>query len=70
MITPYSSSLAHIELPRVRRVDPALSADDSRFSLPHDPGDVALSSPPRSDRVEISDEARRLLDEEMSVHTR
>lgn len=69
MLTPYTPPLARIELLRVRRVDPSLPADDSRPSLLRDPGDLAFYLPARIDRSKISDEARRLLDDDVSVHT-
>jgi hypothetical protein len=62
MITPYSPPQGpRVELLRVRRVDPTAPIERAQLSPLHDPGDLVLTQPMRVDRVEISDEARRLL---------
>ena len=67
MITPYPPPV-RVEMLRVRRVDPTLPVEYSRLAPWRDPGDVALHLPARIDRVEISDEARRLLKHDVSGH--
>ena len=70
MITPYLLTPNLVELLRVRRVDPTLPVDDSRLSLLRDPGDVVIDLRARKDRVEISDEGRRLLEDDVGVQKR
>lgn len=67
MIMPYLPTPDRVELLHVRRVDPILPADDSRLSLLRDPGDVVVHLPARMDRVEISDDARCLLEDDVGV---
>lgn len=62
MITPYPPPPGpRVELLRVRRIDPTAPPERSGPSPLRDPADLALLPPVLVDRVQISDEALRLL---------
>ena len=61
MITPFPPPPARVELLRVRRVDPTGPADPSGPSPLRDPGDLVYSTSLRVDAAVFSDEALRLL---------
>jgi hypothetical protein len=61
MITPFSPPPARVELLRVRRVDPTGPANPSGPSPLRDLGDLFYSQSLRVDEVVFSDEALRLL---------
>ncbi len=61
MITAFPPPPARVELLRVRRVDPTGPANPSSPSPLRDPGDLVYSQSPRAEDVVLSDEALRLL---------
>ena len=61
MITPFPPPPARVELLRVRRVDPTGPAYPSGPSPLRDPGDLIYSQSLRVDEAVFSDEALRLL---------
>lgn len=61
MITPFPPPPARVEFLRVRRVDPTGSANPSGPSPLRDPGDLVYSPSLRVDAAVFSDEALRLL---------
>ncbi len=62
MITPYPPPAGpRVELLRVRRVDPTMPIERSGPSPLRDPADLAVAPTVPVDRVELSDEALRLL---------
>jgi hypothetical protein len=65
MITPYPPPPGpRVELLRVRRVDPTVPVERSGPSPVRDPEDLA--PPPQTDRAEFSEEALRLLAEDLA----
>jgi hypothetical protein len=62
MITPYPPPPGpRVELLRVRRVDPTAPVERSGPSPLRDPADLVLAQPARVERLDLSDDALRLL---------